>query len=62
MVFAFAQGRAIAGEATQVLVELSKNTTNPYDPAPIRGTGLILDADGLFSHYLCRRNCEYVQS
>ena len=49
MVFAFAQGRAIAAEATQVLVELSKNTTNPYDPAPIRGRVLILDADGLLA-------------
>jgi hypothetical protein len=46
MVFAFASSNAVAGEATTVYLELTKQTTAPYDPSPIRGRVSLIDAAG----------------
>jgi hypothetical protein len=46
MVFAFAGSNAVAGEATTVYLELTKQVTSPYDPSPIRGRVSLIDAAG----------------
>jgi len=49
MVFAFAGSKAVAGNATAVYLELSKQTTSPYDPSPIRGRATFIDAAGVLA-------------
>jgi hypothetical protein len=46
MMFAFVGSEVVAGNVTTVYLELTKQTTSPYDPNPIRGRVTFLDATG----------------
>ena len=54
MVFAFAGSKAVAAidplkEAATVYLELTKQTTSPYDPSPIRGRASFITAAGILA-------------
>ena len=46
MLFAVAGSNAFAANATTVYLELTKQTTSPYDADPIRGRATFIDAAG----------------